>query len=133
MLKLLLSALLLGTTAAYHPAASAIHRPTTRVAASPACVEAAVEERTGALGWARGRVVATRNIFKRAKKEENKKVDAPKTMTIFKKKVAKQDDLDMQPIFEFAGALLGATASGAAAATAATCTAVGNIDLTSEE
>ena len=130
MLTLLLSALLLGTAAAYHPAASAIHRPTTRVAASPACVEAAVEERTGALGWARGRVVATRNIFKRAK---NKKVDAPKTMTIFKKKVAKQDDLDMQPIFEFAGALLGATASGAAAATAATCTAVGNIDLTSEE
>ena len=129
-MKMLLLTVMLGAAAAFSPAISTTHRPGIRVSAHPMCVTGA-QERRGALGWARGRVAATRNLFR----GQTNEAKLPKAkVTIFKKKEEVEDDGNprMEPLMEFAGALLGATASAGAAATAAAATAIGEIDLSSD-
>ena len=128
-MKMLLLTVMLGAAAAFSPAISTTHRPGIRVSAHPMCVTVA-QERRGALGWARGRVAATRNLFR----GQTNEAKLPKAkVKIFKKKEVEDDgNPRMEPLMEFAGALLGATASAGAAATAAAATAIGEIDLSSD-
>ena len=60
-----------------------------------------VVEKTGPLSWAKGRVVATKNIFARSDK---------------KKKQSEEVDMSLTPFVNLAGALLGAGATAAASA-----------------
>ena len=70
--------------------------------------------------WAKGRVVATRNIFRKADQKPKRKVN---------KKRGKDGEVDvsMAPIIDFAGSLLGASASAAAAVTAGAAEAIADV------
>ena len=100
--------LMLGSTSAYVVGVAPTKGLVAASSSAQMMVATQVPERKGPLRWARGRVVATRNLFRK---------DEPK-------KAAQEADMSFTPFLDLAGAL----AASAATAAAATLDAVVTLD-----